>query len=1114
MSKLAWQPWHQVVPIRDDLKSGDLSLEMFAADLYEVAMQPGRRPIYEDPAEFFSLTYATFNQRQLAKDVVHRLAGRSEKAVRQLALTYGGGKTHTLITLFHLVNDPENLPDLPAVQEFKQDIGIPLPQARVVTLPFDKIDAEKAVEVRGPDKTIRPLKHPWSWLAYQIAGDEGLKCLHPDDQAAERESAPSETLLVKLLSMPQQQGLSVLILIDEVLMYVREKVGLDANWRGKLVNFFQYLTQAAVKVNRCAIVASLLATDPNKSDTLGKELTQELYSIFRREEDEKIEPVSKEDVAEVLCRRFFKPEAIRDRQAFRPHVVAALKGINDLDDETKREGKSAEDKFLKNFPFHPDLTDILYTKWTQLEGFQRTRGVLRTFAYGLREAAHWDTAPLVGPNILLSAPDKAGLSIAMTELAGVATAEEYEGKTQQWKAILEGELEKARSIQAQTVGLNGREIEQAVVATFLHSQPIGQKALTRELMLLLGHTRPDRIQLEKALINWTEVSWFLDEDFLQEAGLETGGQKTLPKSWRLGSKPNLKQMHHDACRDRISDDYVEQKLLEELKSLKSLTAGTTGSGIKVHSLPNSPQDVGDEGDFHYVLLGPKAASRSGSPSAEARRFVDEKAGVDSPRVYRNAVILAAPDRDGLDVVRIRIREYLGWEEVKYQLKDQELDPSRQQRLDKYVTDSKGKIPDSIRQAYCIVITASDKNEVQAFKLTISGDKNLFELIKTDDRARIQETAVTAEALIPGGPYDLWREGEPSRRVKDLVGAFAQYPRLPKMLNNKAILDTLVDGCESGIFVLQYTRADRSVKTFWKERPDDVALKDATLEAVLPESADITELSSSLLLPGQLPALWRRETLLIRDLYDYFSGQHIVQIQKEGYEEPLLIPHAEPAILDVLVVDLVKDGKLWFTSGQTSLWKEEIPAGILTEEAELHTPPRLIPIQEILPQNLPEAWGEEQTTARAIADELSQRDGNRLPWATVRDVINGAFNAGILQRTTDSAAWPCDLAGADAVKLQLPQAPQLPIVPLSSSPRSHETFGLVISPNKLSTEADLQTNEIQELVDQISDIKSAAVGLDLKFHLRIELSGASRPSEETITKINELLKEVSDKLELK
>ena len=152
-------------------------------------------------------------------------------------------------------------------------------------------------------------------------------------------------------------------------MYVREKVGLDPIWSGRLLNFFQYLTQAATKVNNCAIVASLLATDPLKNDTLGKELTRELYATFRREREEGVQPVLKEDVAEVLRRRFFTPESIRDRAAFRSHAVAALQGIAALDEQTNKDRQSAEERIQQSYPFHPDLTDIFYTKWTNLEGF-------------------------------------------------------------------------------------------------------------------------------------------------------------------------------------------------------------------------------------------------------------------------------------------------------------------------------------------------------------------------------------------------------------------------------------------------------------------------------------------------------------------------------------------------------------------------------------------------------------------------------------------------------------------------------------------------------------------------------------------------------------------------
>src|SRR5258708_4345376 len=980
------------------------------------------RPVYQNPYDFFSFTYPTFNLRELAKDVMLRLAGKNDKAVRQLELTYGGGKTHTLIALYHLTHNPRALPDLPTVHEFTQHIGKVSPQARIAVLAFDKLDAEKGMEIVSPMGERRWLRQPWSVLAYQLAGSDGLRLLHAEGEDAERESAPAENLLVDLLSLPAREDLSTLILIDEVLMYVREKVGLDPVWRGRVNNFAQYLTQAATKVNTCAIVASLLATDQLKSDLLGKELTQELYAIFRREREEGVQPVLKEDVAEVLRRRFFTPESIRDRNTFRPHVQATLRGIAALDEQTSKDMKAVEERFLQSYPFHPDLTDIFYTKWTNLEGFQRTRGVLRTFALALRDAEHWDHCPLIATNVFLGEPGRVVVSESARELTNVAETEDYEGKKYESTAIVEADLARARAIQTEIPELQFREGEQAVFAPFLHSQPVGQDAHTRDVLVLLGHTHPGKIELEKALLRWTEVSWFLDEAAMQDVGAGPSGARQLPRSWRLGFRPNLRQMHHDAC-NRISADVVEERLLTEIRTCKSLTAGAGATGARVHVLPEHPRDIQDDGEFHYAVLGPRAASSAGRPNAEARRFIDEKTGPDSPRVYRNAVVLAVPSIDGLEALRSAIRDYLGWLEVEEQLKGQEVDINRQQMLDIEKKKAAGRITDLVRQTYCIVVTVSAKNEVQAFKVVVGNDP-LFNVIKADSQARIQETAVTAEALLPEGPYDLWHEGETALRMKSLVEAFAQFSRLPKMLNRKAIQDTLVEGCRNGIFVFRVPRPDHSFRTIWREDPDEVALKDPALEVVLSEAASLTALPSSLLEPGTLAELWQGDALVLNDLYDYFSGR-VVQVQKDGYEEPITIPRAERHVVDAALQAAVKEKRLWLISGAASFFAEDLPVGVLADDAYLQRPPQPVATWDILPTNLPEAWNGETTTALDIANALSTKTGKMLPWFTVREAIDGAFRARLLERTIDSGSWPCDYAGATALKICLPQEREQP-----------------------------------------------------------------------------------------
>ncbi len=789
----------------------------------------------------------------------------------------------------------------------------------------------------------------------------------------------------------------------------------------------------------------------------------------------------------------------------RPHVVAALKGITDLDEQTRKDGKAVEERFLKSYPFHPDLTEVFYTKWTQLESFQRTRGVLRTFALALRDAERWDNGPLLAANIFLGDARQAGLSEAARELITTAATEEYEGKKQEWASILEGELAKARDLQSETPGVNFRELEQAVFATFLHSQPIGQKASLRDLLLLIGPTRPDKIEMEKALRRWADVSWFLDEAEFGEppAG---DGPRPLPKVWRLGSRPNLTQMHHDAC-TRVSADLIEAKLLAEVSKHKGLTAGAKEVGAKAHVLPERPKDIDDDGEFHFAILSPKAVSSSGNPSAEARRYLDETTGPDRPRVCRNAVVLAVPSREGLEVARNRIRDYLGWEEVRHQLKDQDIDPLRQATPAANLEATRKKVPEAVLLMYGIVVTVSEKNEVQAFKLTVNPGEPLFGQIKADVRSRIQDAAISADALLPEGPYNLWRGGETARRVKDLVGAFAQFPHLPKMLRRKEILDTLVQGARERYFVFRLTNPDRTARTFWRQEPDDAALKDPSRELVLPEAAELTELAPSLLLPKALPGLWTGDEVTIGAVGAYFAGGQVVQVRRQGYDEPVTIPKADRNVVETAIGKAVEQGQLWLVAETASLCGESVPAGVLSDDARLHLPLPPLPATDILPVQLPAAWPNgEVTTGLAILEALSQKAGKPLPWTVVRTALNAAFQTRMLERTVDSGPWPCDLAGATHVRVRLPGTTVVepPVVKPPEVPKK---------PGVLVAEANLRPGQIQDLADQMGELTKAVVGYDFKLHLRIELAGSKPAPPELVNRLNDMLGEVSQVLRL-
>ncbi|MDG2570814.1 DUF499 domain-containing protein, partial [Vibrio parahaemolyticus] len=499
-------------------------------------------------------TYATSSLRDIVAATADRLRGKSSKAIRQLELTYGGGKTHTMVTVTHLFRDPDALPDVPSVKEFQSAMGGKAPKARVAAVCYDKLDLEKGIRTKAPDGEERWLKQPWSVIAFQLAGADGLRMIHPDGKDEERDSPPRDGgPLEELLKVPSLEGAGTLILFDEVLMYVAEKARHPLNgehFRVQFLNFLQSLTQAVAGVDTAAMIVSLLASDPKKDDEFGRLLLSDMANIMGRKEDESFLPVGRDDVAEVLRRRLLDPETTKDPEAFRPNVVAVVKALSSLDPEfarTTEKRDERERKYLASFPFDPGLMDVFYTKWTSgLPLFQRTRGVLRTFAVALRDAEEWDTSPVAGASVLLNKPGETTLSTALRDLAEVARVEQVDGASQNWIAILESELTTARDAQQQLPTLVCREIEQAVVGAFLHSQPQGTShAKGPELLAMLGAGKPDRITVDKGLQHWADRSWYLDEAHL-DSGEKRQDGRGLPKTWRLGNQPNLKQMHDDA----------------------------------------------------------------------------------------------------------------------------------------------------------------------------------------------------------------------------------------------------------------------------------------------------------------------------------------------------------------------------------------------------------------------------------------------------------------------------------------------------------------------------------------------------------------------------------------
>ena len=559
-------------------------------------------------------------------------------------------------------------------------------------------------------------------------------------------------------------------------------------------------------------------------------------------------------------------------------------------------------------------------------------------------------------------------------------------------------------------------------------------------------------------------------------------------------------MHDDACANRITAEAVDLKLLAEVRVTKSLTHGTRAFGVRVHMLPERPRDVEDDGDFHFAILPPAAVSNAGRPSRTARRFIDETTGPDRPRVRRNAVVLVAPSTDGLEVVRTRVREYLGWEDVQNQLRGQPQDPVREDMLATWTDTARRRIPDAVRQAWTIVVAVNPENEIQAFRVTVASDP-LFAAIKADRRARIQETAINAEALLPGGPYDLWRGDEASRRVKDLAIAFAENPRLPKMLRSQEILATIDRGVQDGFFVASLLRPDRSVKTWWRTPIPEAVRTEPALELFLPDGATLADLDPGALAPGVLPELWTGDSITVAVAVDYFSGGRTAKVQREGYEESVDIPACSPDAVEAAIADAVQQGSLWLLNGPASFQGEPLPAGVLTPAATLRAPMEPLPVHRLMPDALADAWKAKETTVLALSVALAGKEGRPIPWTVLRRAVGDAIASRWLETTPESGEWPCELVGAATVTLRVPAK----FEPTSVSDQK-ATY---------STSAALDPASLQDLVDALPDIVKAAAGVPLEFRLDVKLGESEKDVHaETVDSVNVLLKGVSPDLHLK
>jgi len=375
------KPWREVVTPHPDVAGGRYHQAEFAADLEQVRAGKASGE-YGEPKEFFRRTFLTIGLTDLLKEALLRLTGKGGSPVVELQTNFGGGKTHSMLALYHLFSDvPAS--DLTGVEKILESTGISsAPEVHRAALVGTALNPGQP-HMKEDGTEIRTL---WGELAWQLGKAEGYALVAGNDANG---TSPGSQVLCELFKRYNP----CLILIDEWVAYVRQtygKTGLPGGSFDTNMTFAQAITEAVRATPGALLVASIPSSDIEIGGEGGKEALTRLKNTFGRMESP-WRPASAEESFEIVRRRLFEP--ITDPKDFAARD-AVIKAFGQLYRGGKAEFPQGcaegdyERRLEKAYPIHPELFDRLYEDWGSLERFQRTRGVLRLMAAVISEL--WD----------------------------------------------------------------------------------------------------------------------------------------------------------------------------------------------------------------------------------------------------------------------------------------------------------------------------------------------------------------------------------------------------------------------------------------------------------------------------------------------------------------------------------------------------------------------------------------------------------------------------------------------------------------------------------------------------------------------------------------------------
>ncbi|TGP85627.1 MULTISPECIES: DUF499 domain-containing protein [unclassified Mesorhizobium] len=627
------QPWREVAQPHPDVLEARFTDAEFAANLAHVDQGIGSEE-YTDPLAFYRITYLTEGLSRVLRSAAERFAKKGGDPVIGLQTNFGGGKTHTMLALYHLAGAraakyaPETLHGMKSIFD----------AAGVGTLP----EVKRAVFVgthKGPSEVMhssdgRQVRTAWGYIAYCLGGWKAVDLIADSEN---HRTNPGSERLVSIL----EQASPCLILLDEVVAFAKQLRGEEYE---AFHAFIQSLTEAAASVSGAMVIGSLPESDMEVGDQRGVDALRRLEKLFGRVQSAWT-PASGTETFEIVRRRLFQSLDDDGEKARDVTIQAFSKMYRDNPADFPPETREApyREEMKRAYPIHPEVLKRFSEDWSTLEKFQRTRGILKIMAnaiYALWRAQ--STAPMITLALLPLSEDKVRTAI-------------LEPLDKSYGPIVQAEVDGSMALPAKMEATRKRfgdviAATRAARAVFLATAPhMGSMrgGLTGPALRLACAQPGDQISIfGDALRELSERSAYL--------------YREGDRYW-FSTQPTLNRIADERAKDVSAED-ADGEIIAILRKEQAHKGGFH----RVHAAPENPLDVEDGRAVALIILPPafSHALRTDDLSAAERIATEtiQRRG-SGQRRYRNSVIFVAADDSGLDSCREIARKYLAWNSI-------------------------------------------------------------------------------------------------------------------------------------------------------------------------------------------------------------------------------------------------------------------------------------------------------------------------------------------------------------------------------------------------------------------------------------------------------------------